>query len=104
LINYPPFTRLARIVIRGKVEESVDEAAEQLAEILKKTGAEKYPKIIILGPSPAPLTKIGGNYRYHIILKSGKLNELTELIKTALESFKSKAVYVEIDIDPVDML
>ncbi len=104
LINYPPFTRLARIVIRGKVEEAVDESADILAEILKKTGKEKFPKITVLGPSPAPLTKIGGNYRYHIILKSSKLNELTLLIKTALDSFKSKAVYVEIDIDPVDML
>lgn len=104
LINYPPFSRLARIVIRGKAEDTVDEASDQLAEILKKTGAEKFPKIMVLGPSPAPLTKIGGNYRYHIILKSSKLKDLTALIKTALDSFKSKAVYVEIDIDPVDML
>jgi len=104
LMNYPPFSRLARIVVRGKDEESVSLSADTLAEFMKKTGPEKYPDIMVLGPSPAPLTKIGGNYRYHIILKSGRLKDLTEFIKTAIDSFKSKAVYIEIDIDPVDML
>jgi len=104
LINYPPFSRLARIVIRGKDEESVSLSAVQLADNMKKTGTENYSQIMVLGPSPAPLSKIGGNYRYHIILKSNKLRDLTMFIKTALDSFKSKAVYIEIDIDPVDML
>jgi len=104
LINYPPFSRLARIVIRGKEEEIVMQSAILLADDMKKTGSVKYPQIIILGPSPAPLSKIGGNYRYHIILKSNRLSDLTAFIRTALDSFKSKAVYIEIDIDPVDML
>lgn len=104
LINYPPFSRLARIVIRGKEEESVMHSAVRLADDMKKISSEKYSQINVLGPSPAPLSKIGGNYRYHIILKGNKLNDLTLFIKTALDSFKSKAVYIEIDIDPVDML
>ncbi len=104
LMNYPPFSRLARIVIRGKEEEIVGKNAELLAVDFKKTGADKYPQIIVLGPSPAPLSKIGGNYRFHIIMKSNRLNDLTMFIKTVLDSFKSKAVYIEIDIDPVDML
>ena len=104
MINYPPFSRLARIVIRGKDEDSVCESAVLLAGEMKKIGSEKYSQIMVLGPSPAPLTKIGGNYRYHIILKASRLKDLTGFIKTALDSFKSKAVYIEIDIDPVDML
>ncbi len=104
MMNYPPFSRLARLVIRGKDDEAAAQSADLLSNVLKKIGAEKYPQIVVLGPSPAPLSKIGGNYRYHIILKSCKLNDLTEFIKTALDMFKSKAVYIEIDIDPVDML
>jgi len=104
LMNYPPFSRLARIVIRGKDEETVCQSADSLSCQMRKTGMEKYPGIMILGPSPAPLSKIGGNYRYHIILKGGRLGELTSFVKTALDLFKSRAVYVEIDIDPVDML
>jgi len=104
LMNYPPFSRLARIVIRGKDESIVEQSSEQLGNEMKKIASAEYSQIIVLGPSPAPFSKIGGNYRNHIILKSNKLNDLTGFIKTALDSFKSKAVYVEIDIDPVDML
>jgi len=104
LINYPPFTRIARIVIRGKSEESVSQSAELLTIDMKRLVTEQYSGIMVLGPSPAPLSKIGGNYRYHIILKGKRLNELTAFVKTAIDSFKSKAVYIEIDIDPVDML
>ncbi len=104
LINYPPFSRLGRIVIRGRDEETVSKSAEILVNKMKLITEEKNHTITILGPSPAPISKIGGNYRYHIILKSKKLKELTEFIKTALDSFRSKAVYIEIDIDPADML
>ena len=104
LMNYPPFSRLARIVIRGKDEDAVCQSANLLSDQLRKTGEEGYPAVIILGPSPAPLSKIGGNYRYHLILKGNNLNELTSFMKTALDLFKSKAVYIEIDVDPVDML
>ena len=79
-------------------------SAVKLADDMKKISSEKFSQINVLGPSPAPLSKIGGNYRYHIILKGSKLNDLTLFIKIALDSFKSKAVYIEIDIDPVDML
>ncbi len=104
LMNYPPFSRLARIVIRGKDEESVIQSADQLSQLMRKTGETGFPGIMILGPSPAPLSRIGGNHRFHIILKGNSLNELTLFIKKALDQFKSKAVYVEIDVDPVDML
>ena len=57
-----------------------------------------------LGPSPAPFTKIGGNYRYQMILKAPATAEFVPVIREALENFRSGKVYVEVDIDPVDML
>lgn len=104
MINYPPFSRLARIVMRGKSEQNVLEAADLFTIELRKYLSLLMSDITILGPSPAPLIKIGGNYRYHIILKSKRLKDLNSLIKAALESFKTRAVFIEIDIDPVDML
>jgi primosomal protein N' (replication factor Y) len=104
MINYPPFSRLARIVMRGKSEKDVIETADLFAVKLKKNLSGKKTDISLLGPSPAPLMKIGSNYRYHIILKSRKLNDLKELIKNTIASFKARTVFVEVDIDPVDML
>ena len=104
LMNYPPFSRLARLVIRGKDEAKVQENAEDLAGALKGNHSKNNSHISVFGPSPAPLSKIGGNYRYHIVLKGRKLSELTSFIKDTLLGFKAKSVYVEVDIDPVDML
>ena len=104
LMNYPPFSRLARLVIRGKDEDKVQENAEELAHVMKSNHAANNSQVSIFGPSPAPLSKIGGNYRYHIVLKGRRLSEITSFIKEALLGYKAKSVYVEIDIDPVDML
>jgi len=104
LMNYPPFSRLARLVIRGKDEDRVQKNAEELAGLMKSNCQADNSHISILGPSPAPLSKISGNYRYHIVLKGRRLREITSFIKEALLVYKSKSVYVEIDIDPVDML
>jgi len=103
-MNYPPFSRLARLVIRGKDESKVHENAEELADIMKNNHLSNNSHISVFGPSPAPLSKIGGNYRYHIVLKGRRLAELTSFIKETLREFKAKSVYVEIDVDPVDML
>ena len=61
-------------------------------------------QVVKLGPAQAPFVRIGGDYRYHMILKGKRLEELQQLIRKAMESYRSKSVYVEIDIDPVDML
>jgi len=104
LLNYPPFSRLARLVIRGKDEDKVQANAEELADVMKSNYSTGNSNISVFGPSPAPLSKIGGNYRYHIVLKGRRLSEITSFIRESLLSYKAKSVYVEIDIDPVDMM
>ncbi|MBN2434314.1 MAG: primosomal protein N' [Spirochaetes bacterium] len=103
LMNYPPFTRIARLVARGKDESAVIKGVEKAASFLK-TAFGLTDGIQLLGPAPAPFTRLGGNFRYHIIIKfknnalvKEKLSELNRVCKT-------KDVYIEIDIDPVELL
>lgn len=100
-LSYPPFSRLARLLVRGKNEEKVVETINRLKSALEK---EMSGSITLLGPSPAPFMKISNNYRHHIILKSGNLEELRKTIKRARDSVAVKNVYIEIDIDPYDIL
>lgn len=102
MLNYPPFGRISRIVFRGKDEALVNKSAQKAGEYLKKHIHQ--PTIQILGPSPAPFAKIAANYRYHIILKHGVTQSVREVLKRIQGSFKTASVYIEIDIDPVDML
>lgn len=104
ILDYPPFSRLARIVFRGKDENEVSDAASRLSSAIDDIISSDKFQVVKLGPAQAPFVRIGGNYRYHMILKGKRLEELQQLIRKAMESYRSKSVYVEIDIDPVDML
>ncbi len=102
-MGYPPFTRLVRLLLRGKNGEKV--AAEisrvggELSALIKKRG-----DILMLGPSEAPFSRIGGNYRHHIILKFHRLEDVNQVIKWVKQLQFHRDLYLEIDVDPVDLL
>jgi len=104
MLDYPPFSRLARIVFRGKDENEVSAAASGLGSSIDDIIVSEKMQVAKLGPAQAPFARIGGNYRYHLILKGRRLEELQQLIRKSMEIYRSKSVYAEIDIDPVDML
>ena len=68
--------------------------------------------IDILGPAPAPLSRIKNRYRWHIVLKVGDLTLVKSFIKNNLERIlphprsarDSNDVTVSIDVDPVSLL
>lgn len=102
MMFYPPFARLVRIVIRGKDEAKVSKHAATVGTFLN---AQNNPEIVqLLGPSPAPFTKMGGNYRYHIILKCTKITKVQGLLFETRWKFSVPDLYLEFDIDPADLL
>ncbi len=103
-LGYPPFTRLARLLVRGKDEKRVINSINELKKSIDKNILPLGNRVKILGPAGAPLTKIAKNYRYHIILKSRDRDLLREVISSSRNAVTSKNVYLEIDIDPYDML
>ncbi len=102
MMLYPPFSRITRIVMRGKNEDSVMKTAEKAGDYLHSVVRDN--SIQILGPAPAPFAKIASNYRYHIILKHGLTDSVRSYVKAMQQHVKKHDVYIEIDIDPVDML
>ncbi|OHD63409.1 MAG: primosomal protein N' [Spirochaetes bacterium GWF1_41_5] len=98
--NYPPFSRLLRIVIRGADEKKVEQAACLLPDLFSN-----FSSLTIKGPAPCVLSKISRNYRWNLILGSQKYSELSK----AADYFKkniqrSRDIYYEIDPDPADLL
>ena len=126
-LGYPPFGRLVKILLSGKVEANVREEAVRIGEILrqaaspggseaaqgsdglsdlKKTGAgslESRPRI--LGPAPAPLNRLQGKFRIQILIKSptSAVNQrLLERVKDRLKP--RRGVDLVLDVDPQSML
>ena len=103
---YPPFSRMVRLVFRSKSEE----ASEKLGNLIKQEiDAYLLPKqletTIIMGPAPCPFYKIDSNFRNHIIIKTREIREVKQMIASISKTVKTaKNTYLEIDIDPVDLL
>lgn len=98
---YPPFARLARLIVTGEEEAAVENSARQAAAWI----LEKYPRILLMGPSACPLEKIQGNYRWHFLLKGKQVKELAEILRNALRQCKrSSKVRWAADIDPQSIL
>ncbi|MCZ8155511.1 MAG: primosomal protein N' [Leptospira sp.] len=103
-LRYPPFSRLARLVFRSTDENESNRTALDYHEALNRLIGESS-EIQILGPSPCPFYKIDNNYRYHILLKSSKIQTLRDLLKNLKGSQKpSLRCYVEYDLDPIEMV
>ncbi len=105
--NYPPLGSVARIIIRGSIEEVTESTAESLVRHFESARDKLGHEVRILGPAPPPMSKLKGKYRFHILLQAVASGPLGEVIRTATNKFvipeKDDVQYV-VDIDPMEML
>ena len=101
-LKFPPYTRLVRLLYRGRNRARVEEAAGEFCSYLRRD----LPKSAeLLGPSEAPLAVISGNHRIHAILRGDSLKDLYGLLNHFLERLPPPSgVYREVDSDPVNLL
>ncbi len=82
--NYPPYQRLARVIVRGRDQQAAGEFGERLAGAFQaalKAMAEKGPaEVRLLGPAEAPVFRLKGYFRYHFQLQSPSPATLHQLL------------------------
>jgi primosomal protein N' (replication factor Y) len=100
-LHYPPKGQIVLIHLSSESAQSVENAANELAEYLRQLENDWD----VLGATPATITKVANRYRWQILLKFmpkvlpnvPSLEELRMLVN-------SKAVRVAIDVDPLTIL
>ncbi|MBY0495642.1 MAG: primosomal protein N' [Cyanobacteria bacterium] len=98
-MRYPPQVAMVNVVARGKTFGEAMEAARELAV------ATSGPKgFVILGPAPAPLTKLRGEHRAQFFLKGTSRKAMREALQLAVSRKPSLAKRISIDVDPLSML
>jgi primosomal protein N' (replication factor Y) len=105
--NYPPYQRLARLIIRSKKADKAAAFADRLAadfqqamKLLPLTG-----EIRLLGPAEAPVFRLKGYSRFHFQLQSASPAALHQLLRTVLSAVRPPAgVEFTLDVDPLNML
>jgi primosomal protein N' (replication factor Y) len=103
--HYPPFGLLARIVVRSESKTKAEQMADHIAESIASAATDVQADVTILGPAIAPVEKLRGMYRFHILLGAQVTGQLQASIKRAEVMIKSiDGVQWIVDIDPQDML
>ena len=106
-LNYPPFFKIARVVIRGKKEVKVKNYSktifEKIKDIITKNHLEE--EITMHLPQSCVLKKIKYYYRWNIVFKIKNPSAFNLVFKQAYQQVKmDQEVYLEYDIDVEDML
>jgi len=99
----PPFSSLARVILRSPDKEAVADTARRMAEVLRRLQPDP-PPVWILGPAPAPISRIKNYYRFHMQLASEGPEAIRELwLAAASELPKHPSVDSVIDVDPLNL-
>jgi primosomal protein N' (replication factor Y) (superfamily II helicase) len=100
--DFPPFKHAILITVRSAHEGR----AKLSAETLKRRLSEALPEKFILGDAtPAPLEKLQGQFRFHILIRGEAIIRLSRLVRETLDKLPfPEDVAVTVDVDPYQLL
>jgi primosomal protein N' (replication factor Y) len=103
-MRYPPIVAMINVVVRGR---TFDAAMQGAADLASRTSAHSNPalgRFVILGPAPAPLTKLRGEHRAQFFLKGMSRAAMRHAIRDALKDLPEVARRASVDVDPLTVL
>lgn len=123
--QYPPFHRMARLIVRSEKEDAASQFADTLAAAFAeatKRAASVSPGLApgssgpgaslgltgpvrILGPAECPVFRLNNFYRFHFQVQSADSGVLHTVLRDVLAIAKPpRGVEFQVDIDPFSML
>lgn len=103
-LHYPPYSALAILLFRDRAFERARERGATVAAELRRLGLQGLQ---VLGPAPAPLERLRGEYRVQILIKGERRDVIRQALGAAteiLEKLKLRPDSVTVDVDPVSTL
>ncbi|MCC8981930.1 primosomal protein N' [Bradyrhizobium acaciae] len=99
--GYPPFGRLASLIISAGDRPTAEGFARKLAAL-----APLDERIQVLGPAEAPLAVIKGRYRFRLLVKSLRNVDLSQYLREWLAAAPKTTgnLKLEVDVDPQSFL
>ncbi len=98
--HWPPFGRLAALIISAEDERLADQIARALAR-----AAPRQPGVEVLGPAPAPIALLRGRHRRRLLLKTMKEIAVQPVLRDWLAQVPiPRNVKLDVDVDPVSFM
>jgi primosomal protein N' (replication factor Y) (superfamily II helicase) len=98
--GWPPFGRLAALIVSAEEEREADRTARDLGK-----AAPLLDGVEVLGPAPAPLALLRGRFRRRLLLKARRDVAVQPVLREWLSRVAVPShVRVQVDVDPVGFL
>ena len=99
-MRYPPAVALVNGVVKASSSEAAMRDASEIVRALRG-GGERYR---VLGPAPAPLSRLKGEHRVQFFLKGTHRAAMRRALQAVLASRPELARRTVVDVDPVSVL
>jgi primosomal protein N' (replication factor Y) len=104
-VGLPPFTRMARIILRDQEPEKLHTLSGNLAAAVSTAIATLGSTVQMKGPMPCPINRIAGYYRNQIVLISPRAADLQKLLAEVRRmKALAKSDRIAVDVDPTSLL
>jgi len=98
--GWPPFGRLAALIVTATDQDDADQAAAAVAR-----AAPHLRGVTVLGPAPAPMAVLRGRHRRRFLIKAEKLVNIQAVLRQWLYGVRlPSTVRIQIDIDPYSFI
>ncbi|MGI6591515.1 MAG: replication restart helicase PriA [Eggerthellaceae bacterium] len=106
VLKYPPFVRIANILVWGADESVVRTEAlalsRQISELLRDQVGDTW---LLLPATPCVLARLRSTYRWHLTIKCPPDDDPARILQPFFKKRKAKdGVSVAVDIDPMSLL
>ena len=99
-MRYPPVVAMVNAIVRGRSFDAAMQKATDLAAALR----DMPGGFRVLGPAPAPLTRLRGEHRVQIFLKGTRRRAMREAVQAVLGARPALRRHVTVDVDPLSVL
>jgi primosomal protein N' (replication factor Y) len=105
---YPPNVRIANVVVSGTNEDATARLATRaVAWLHRLLASHPSPGVTVIGPAPCPVERVQQRWRWHLLLKSDRPQELSRVARYLVERFEVPHQFglrMTLDRDPVALL
>jgi primosomal protein N' (replication factor Y) len=100
----PPAQQFTRIIVRGEKVDDVREEAKRIARLCTESAASRQFEMRLLGPAPAPVSRIKGQYRFHILLAAAPGETVRTIWREVVAQLSPREdVEWTVDVDPINL-
>jgi primosomal protein N' (replication factor Y) (superfamily II helicase) len=101
-MRYPPFVSMINTIVRSRTFAGAMDDAAGIAQRVRSDAERSGLKV--LGPAPAPIGRLRGEYRAQLLFKGARRTQMREAVLAAIAARPELQRRVMVDVDPVSVL